>query len=76
MFELRGSGYVLMGSGMPEISLEKYIMDGLYDDFSLMDMQSFGPERIRVAMQYNPAAARKVLESGNVLTGDKPIQDV
>ena len=73
MFELKGSGYVMIGS---DVTLERFIMDGLHDDFTLMDMSSFGAERIRVTMQYYPAAAQKVLETGNVLTGDKPIQDV
>ena len=73
MFELKGSGYLMIGS---DVSLERFIMEGLHDDFSLMDMRDFGAERIRVTLQYYPAAAQKVLESGNVLTGDKPIQDV
>ena len=52
------------------------LWDELRDDFSILDMNSFGPERLRISTQYNPAAAQKILETGNVLTGDKPIQDV
>ena len=73
MFELRGAQYVMIGS---DVTLEQYIMDELRDDFSILDMNSFGPERLRISTQYNPAAAQKVLESGNVLTGEKPVQDV
>ena len=65
VFELKRDRYQLANSFM---SLEEYVVEELQNGYVMTDMTNFGVDKLQVITYYSPAAAKKYIEAGSMVS--------
>ena len=65
VFELKCDKYQLPTSFM---TLEEYVTAELLNDYVVTDMANFGIDNMRVITHYSPAAAKKFIAAGGMVS--------
>ena len=75
VFELKGDKYQLPYGGP---TVEEYAVEELQNGYVITDMTNFGVDKLRVITYYSPAAAKKYIEAGGIMSdlAEAPSEEV